>query len=95
MAQHIDLAACIVYQAAAAFDSNKCDAKTAASAKLAATAAALAVTDEAVQLLGGYGYMTEYEVEHFYRDAKTLEIFLGTPAVLKEIIAGAVIGRLK
>jgi alkylation response protein AidB-like acyl-CoA dehydrogenase len=39
--------------------------------------------------------MTEYEVEHFYRDAKTLEIFLGTPAVLKEIIAGAVIGRLK
>ncbi len=95
MTARLDAARWVVYRAAAAFDINACDARTAASAKLTATDAAMAITDEAVQLLGGYGYMAEYEVEHFYRDAKTLEIFLGTPGVLKDVIAGAVIGRLK
>ena len=53
----------------------------------------MAAADEAVQMLGGYGYMTEYEIEHFYRDAKTLEIFMGSPAALKDVIAGGLIGR--
>ncbi len=55
----------------------------------------MAVTDEAVQLLGGYGYMAEYEVEHFYRDAKTIEIFMGSGLALKDAIAAGVIGTLK
>ncbi|MBS3733230.1 MAG: acyl-CoA dehydrogenase family protein [Desulfobacterales bacterium] len=93
MAARIDAARWTVYSAAAAFDTNRCDAKTAAQAKLTATSAAMAAVDEAVQLLGGYGYMTEYEIEHFYRDAKTLEIFMGPPAALKDVIAGGLIGR--
>jgi len=53
------------------------------------------VADEAIQLLGGYGYMTEQEVERFYRDAKVVELSLGTPGIQKDNIADAVIGRLK
>jgi len=53
------------------------------------------VTDEAVQLLGGYGYMTEFEVERFYRDVRITEIYEGSREIQKNIIASAVIGRLK
>ncbi|MBA2880969.1 alkylation response protein AidB-like acyl-CoA dehydrogenase [Desulfosalsimonas propionicica] len=95
MAAGLESARLSVYQAAKAFDEGTCDAKTAAAAKLTAANAAMTAADEAVQLLGGYGYMTEYEVEHFYRDAKTLEIFLGSPAVLKDVIAGGLIGKLR
>ncbi|MBS0014230.1 MAG: acyl-CoA dehydrogenase, partial [Desulfobacterales bacterium] len=95
MAAGLDAARLAVYQAAKAFDAGTCDARTAAAAKLTAANAAMTAADEAVQLLGGYGYMTEYEVEHFYRDAKTLEIFLGSPAVLKDVIAGGLIGKIR
>lgn len=95
MAAKIDAARWVVYNAATAFDRNKADRRSAAAAKLTAASAAMAVTDEAIQLLGGYGYMTEYEVEHFYRDAKTLGIFMGTPGTLKDDMAGAIIGKLK
>ena len=53
------------------------------------------VADEAIQLLGGYGYMTEFEVERFYRDVRITEIYEGTREIQKNIIAGAVIGKLK
>jgi alkylation response protein AidB-like acyl-CoA dehydrogenase len=56
---------------------------------------AVEVADEAIQLLGGYGYMTEYEVERFYRDAKITEIYEGTKEIQKNTIASALIGKLK
>jgi alkylation response protein AidB-like acyl-CoA dehydrogenase len=46
-------------------------------------------------MLGGYGYMTEYEVERFYRDAKITELYEGTGQVQKNTIAGAILGKLK
>lgn len=95
MAARIEAARYLTYYAATRFDQGKASNRDASMAKLTATAAAMAVTDEAVQLLGGYGYMTEYEVEHFYRDAKHAEIFQGTPEVQKDIIADEVIGKLK
>jgi alkylation response protein AidB-like acyl-CoA dehydrogenase len=95
MAANIEAARYLTYQAAWSFDQGKLTPAQAAMAKLTATRTAMAVTDEAVQLLGGYGYMTEYEVEHFFRDAKQAEIFQGTPAVLKDIIADGIIGKLK
>jgi alkylation response protein AidB-like acyl-CoA dehydrogenase len=64
-------------------------------AKLYASQVAVEVADEAIQLLGGYGYMAEYEIEHFYRDAKTLEIFENNKGEQKNIVAGAVIGKIK
>jgi acyl-CoA dehydrogenase len=46
-------------------------------------------------LLGGYGYMTEYEVERCYRDAKITEIYEGTKEIQKNTIASAILGKLK
>lgn len=95
MASRIEAARYLTYYAAWCFDNKKIEPHLASMAKVTATRAAMDVTDEAVQLLGGYGYMTEYEVEHFYRDAKQAEIFQGPPAVQKDVIADGIIGKMK
>jgi alkylation response protein AidB-like acyl-CoA dehydrogenase len=95
MASKIAAARYLTYYAAWCFDQKTIEPYLAAMAKMTAARAALEVSDEAVQLLGGYGYMTEYEVEHFYRDAKMAEIFQGPPAVQKDVIADGIIGKLK
>ncbi len=95
MAAQIAVARLVTYDSAQVFDNGAGDAATASIAKMVACKAAMAVTDEAVQLLGGYGYMREYEVEHFYRDAKMLEIRDGNQYLHKDIIADAEIGKLK
>lgn len=95
MSVFVEQARWLVYKTAWAFDRKKGNAADAAIAKLTAARCAMAVTDEAVQLLGGYGYMAEYEVEHFYRDAKTIEIFMGSGLALKDAIADGVIGKQK
>lgn len=95
MATKIELARLITYKAAWTADQGKPDTKLTAMAKYYAGHAAKEVTDEAVQLLGGYGYMTEFEVERFYRDVRITEIYEGSREIQKNIIASAVIGRLK
>ena len=95
MATKIEAARFLTYYAAWCFDTQKPEPRFAAMAKMTAARAAVEVADEAIQLLGGYGYMTEYEVEHFYRDAKQTEIFQGPPLVQKDIIADSLIGKLK
>lgn len=95
MGAAIEAARYLTYHAAWCFDQDKVDPHTAAMAKLTATRAAMNVADEAVQLLGGYGYMTEYEVEHFFRDAKFAEIFQGPPGIQKDVIADSILGKLK
>jgi len=95
MASKIEYARYLTYYAAWCFDSGKTEPKIASMAKMTAARAAMEVSDEAIQLLGGYGYMTEYEIEHFYRDAKQAEIFQGTPSIQKDIIAEEIIGELK
>jgi alkylation response protein AidB-like acyl-CoA dehydrogenase len=95
MATKIEQARFFTYGAAQAFNTKKVDTKYACMAKMVATRAAVEVTSEAIQLLGGYGYMTEYEIERFYRDAKSMEILGGSPGHLKDQIAKAVVGRIK
>ena len=95
MAAEIESARFLTYSAAARFDEGKASARDAATAKLVAARSAMSAADQAVQLLGGYGYMTEYEVEHFYRDAKHAEIFQGAPALQRDLIADAVLGARK
>ena len=95
MATQIEIARLMTYEAASKFDKGKADAKFTSMAKITATRMAMEVTNEALQLHGGYGYMTEYEVEHFYRDAKVLEIREGNRRIQKDIISEAVIGRIK
>jgi alkylation response protein AidB-like acyl-CoA dehydrogenase len=56
-------------------------------AKWFAGETAVRVAEESVQIHGGYGYMAEYDVERFYRDAKIIEIYEGTKEIEKLIIA--------
>jgi alkylation response protein AidB-like acyl-CoA dehydrogenase len=93
MATKIELARLITYKAAWNYDQGRIDPKLTAMAKMYAARTAVEVADEAIQLLGGYGYMTEFEVERFYRDAKITEIYEGTKEIQKNTIAGAILGK--
>ncbi len=95
MATKIELARLITYKAAWNFDQGRIDPKLTSMAKMYAARAAVEVADEAIQLLGGYGYMLEYEVERFYRDAKITEIYEGTKEIQKNTIAGAYLAKIK
>ena len=70
MATRIQAARNLVYEAAYKADKVKPDHKLTAMAKLFAGEIGVRVSEEAVQLHGGYGYMGDYDVERFYRDAK-------------------------
>jgi alkylation response protein AidB-like acyl-CoA dehydrogenase len=95
MATKIELARLITYKAAWNFDQGRIDPKLTSMAKMYAARTAVEVADEAIQLLGGYGYMTEYEVERFYRDAKITEIYEGTKEIQKNTIASTILGKIK
>ena len=95
MATKIELARLMTYKAAWNFDKGRIDPKLTSMAKMYAARTAVEVADEAIQLLGGYGYMTEYEVERFYRDAKICEIYEGTKEIQKNTIASAILGKIK
>jgi alkylation response protein AidB-like acyl-CoA dehydrogenase len=95
MATKIELARLITYKAAWNYDQDRIDPKLTSMAKMYAARTAVEVADEAIQLLGGYGYMTEYEVERFYRDAKITEIYEGTKEIQKNTIASAILGKIK
>jgi len=94
MATQIETARLVVHKAAWNFDQGNIDPKLTSIAKMYAGSIAVAVADEAIQLFGGYGYMLEYEVERFYRDAKIMEIYEGTREIQKNTIASALLGRL-
>ncbi|MEG0450833.1 MAG: acyl-CoA dehydrogenase family protein, partial [Lysinibacillus sp.] len=87
MAVKIELARTMVYKAAWLKDQGRPFSKEAAMAKYYASEMAMEVADEAIQIHGGYGYMKEYEVERYMRDAKLLEIGEGTSEVQKLVIA--------
>ncbi|MBW1804770.1 MAG: acyl-CoA dehydrogenase family protein [Deltaproteobacteria bacterium] len=94
MATMIETARLIVYKAAWNYDQGRIDSKLTSMAKMYAGRVAVEVADEAIQLLGGYGYMLEYEVERFYRDARIMEIYEGTREIQKNTIASALLGKL-
>ena len=107
MALKIELARGITYGAAQAFDKKydkRSDKKTngkKATPSMACMAmeytcqAAEEIADEAIQIHGGYGYMHEAEIEHFYRDAKYLRIHYSNPGSRIKAIAHSVIGKVK
>ncbi len=77
----------MVLSAAQSIDDNKANSKLCSMAKLKATDAAMKVTTDAVQVLGGVGYTAEYPVERFMRDAKVLQIVEGTNQIQRVVIA--------
>lgn len=79
----------LVYSAALAHDEGARFSVDAAMAKMTATDVAMEVTTEAVQFLGGNGYMREYEVERMMRDAKITQIYEGTNEIQRLVISGS------
>ena len=92
MATEIEAARALVYSVAKYIDSGAKDiSKESAMAKLFATDMAMKVTVDAVQVMGGSGYMKEYPVEKMMRDAKILQIYEGTNQIQKNVIGQALI----
>ncbi|NPA95851.1 MAG: acyl-CoA dehydrogenase [Thermodesulfobacteria bacterium] len=90
MATQIEAARALVYAVARTIDSGEKDiSKISAMAKLFPTDVAMKVTTDAVQILGGYGYMKEYPVEKMMRDAKILQIYEGTNQIQRNVIGQA------
>ena len=87
MAMKIELARNMVHKAAWLKDQGRPFSKEASMCKLYASEIAMEVASEAIQIHGGYGYMKEYEVERYMRDAKLLEIGEGTSEVQRMVIA--------
>jgi len=82
----------LTYDAARGLDSGRPPTQAASMAKLFASEAAMDVTNEAIQIHGGYGYTTDFPVERMYRDAKITQIYEGTTEIQKKIIARGVLG---
>jgi butyryl-CoA dehydrogenase len=92
MATEIEAARALVYATARYIDSGAKDvAMSSAMAKLFASDMAMRVTTDAVQVMGGYGYMKEYPVEKYMRDAKITQIYEGTNQIQRQVIALALI----
>jgi alkylation response protein AidB-like acyl-CoA dehydrogenase len=92
MATQIEAARALVYSVAKYIDSEAKDiSKESAMAKLFATDVAMKVTVDAVQVMGGAGYMKEYPVEKMMRDAKILQIYEGTNQIQRNVIGQALI----
>jgi alkylation response protein AidB-like acyl-CoA dehydrogenase len=94
MATEIEASRHLIYHAAHLMEEGKPFSKESAMAKLFASETAMRVTKNAIQALGGYGYMNEYQVERYYRDAKLTEIGEGTSEVQRIVIARGIIGKL-
>jgi len=87
MATRLTAARCLVYEVAREKTAGLPVTEKAAMAKLFATETAMWVTTQAVQVLGGYGYTTDYPVERLFRDAKGTEIYEGTSEVQRIVIS--------
>jgi butyryl-CoA dehydrogenase len=87
MATKLEAARALVYAVCRAIDAGAKDfSKVAAMSKLFATDMAMQIAVDAVQVMGGHGYMREYPVEKMMRDAKILQIFEGTNQIMRNII---------
>lgn len=87
MATRIDAARLLIYRAASLHDRKIRCTREASMAKLYASEVANWVVNEAVQIHGGYGYMKEYAVERYFRDARVTEIYEGTSEVQRIVIS--------
>lgn len=96
MATKVEAARALVYATARMIDAGVKDVgKDSAMAKLFASDVAMSVTTDAVQILGGYGYMRDYPVEKYMRDAKITQIYEGTNQIQRGIIALQLIKEAK
>ncbi|MCU0287627.1 MAG: acyl-CoA dehydrogenase family protein, partial [Acidobacteria bacterium] len=95
MITSIESARLLVYRSAWMLDNNMKASKESAMAKIVATDVAMKVTTEALQIMGGYGYMREYPVEKMMRDAKLFQIYEGTNEIQRHVISLEILGSVK
>jgi alkylation response protein AidB-like acyl-CoA dehydrogenase len=93
MAMEIDAGRLLTWKAAWAKEQRKRYTLEAAQAKLFTSEMAQRVTNKALQIHGGYGYIREYNVERYFRDARITEIYEGTSEIQKLVIADWVLNR--
>jgi acyl-CoA dehydrogenase len=87
MAKNIAASRALLHATAAAKDRGEPVTLPAAMSKLLASETAMSATREAVQIFGGYGYVTDYPVERLFRDAKVTELYEGTSEIQRVVIA--------
>lgn len=95
MAMKIEASRLLVYEAAYKLDAGQRAGMYASMAKCFATDAAMEITTNAVQILGGAGYVRDYPVERYMRDVKVAQIFEGTNQIQRVVIARALLGNLR
>lgn len=94
MATNIEAARALVYHAAKVIDSGEKNvARLSSMSKIFASDMAMKVTNDAIQIFGGYGFMKEYPVEKMMRDAKITQIYEGTNQILRNVVALDMIKR--
>jgi acyl-CoA dehydrogenase len=93
MATMVEASRLLTYQAAWLIDRGTKDPRLIAMAKWLSGETGVRVTDDALQLHGGYGYLNDYAIERFYRDAKIVEIYEGTKEMEKMTIARQLLGK--
>lgn len=91
MATKIEALRLLVYDAAITRDGQKDFGRSAAMARLIASQAVAEITTNAIQVYGGYGYMKDYPVERYFRDAQVIRVLGGSQATEKEAIASRII----
>ena len=95
MAMKIEAARLLVYEAAYRLDSGQNASMYASMAKCFATDSAMEITTNAVQILGGAGYVRDYPVERYMRDVKVAQIFEGTNQIQRIVIARSILGEMR
>ena len=93
MFMNTELARLAVYKAAWSFDAGKPDPQAMLLAKHICAKTAYSVAFDAVQIHGGLGYMKESDIEHYFRDAKVLDIFLEPGQIQKDLVADHLLGE--
>jgi alkylation response protein AidB-like acyl-CoA dehydrogenase len=93
MATRVAASRALLYAAAEAKDRGEPITQFASMSKLMASDTAMFVTTEAIQILGGYGYVTDYPVERYFRDAKVTQIYEGTSEIQRIVIARELYAR--
>jgi alkylation response protein AidB-like acyl-CoA dehydrogenase len=95
MGTDVDAARLLTYRAGWLKDQGKDTTRESSMAKLFASETSVRVTNDAIQVFGGYGYVKDYPVEKYYRDAKLNTIGEGTSEIQRLVIARQILGRLE
>lgn len=94
MVTRIEMARLLTYKAAWDFDQNGGNVMLNCMAKMISAETAFEVADDALHIFGGYGYIVENQIEHFYRDARMVNTFGEVGRTQKKLIANKVIGKI-